>query len=227
MQPQLLNTLALPTVALLLVYSGIRRKPGIGILISLVIIAYTVWSTPAGLARLGLQQPRSWPGTIGLALLLGPLLALASTMLLEPAIERLTGHPHDLSVVDSVRGSLGALLQWLLVVWILVALLEEVIFRGYLLSALVGLIGTTPLALTVSVLLTSAVFGLAHAYQGPSGVLTTGVLGAALALIYLLSGFNLWLVILTHGLIDTVQLALIAANLDQRLRLVKSGPPPR
>jgi len=227
MQPQLLNALALPAVILLLMYSGVRRKPGIGILISLVIIAYTVWSNPGGLARLGLQHPRSWPGTVGLALLLGPLLALASTMLLEPAIERITGHPHDISVVNSVRGSLAALLQWLLVVWILVALLEEIIFRGYLLNTLVGLIGTSALALTVSVLLTSAVFGLAHAYQGPSGVLSTGVLGTALALIYLLSGFNLWLVILTHGLIDTVQLALISANLDQRLRMIKSGPPPR
>jgi membrane protease YdiL (CAAX protease family) len=223
MQSDLLNLLALPTVIILLVYSGIKRQPGLGIVISLAVIAYSVWSHPFGLAWVGFRDPSSWPGMAGMALLLGAAIAFFSTIVLEPVIERVTGRAHDVSVVDSVRGSWHALAQWLLVVWIFVALLE-VIFRGYLMGALSDLLGRSILALAVNLLFSSAIFGLAHGYQGPSGILSTGTVGVLIGLIYLLSGSNLWLVVLVHGLIDTIQLALMAANLDKPLSKILIRP---
>jgi membrane protease YdiL (CAAX protease family) len=225
MQPQLLNLLALLTIILLLVYSGLKRAPGIGIFLSLAIIAYVVWSHPDGLAWLGLQPQGSWPGTVGLALLCGAAIAAFSTIILEPGIERLTGRVHEVSIVEGVRGSWLALIRWLLVVWILVAMLEELIFRGYLISALSDLFGTSLAALILNLLLSSAIFGLAHAYQGPSGIISTGTIGLLIGLLYLLSGSNLWLVVLVHGFIDTIQLTLMSANLDQRLHrlIIKPG----
>lgn len=47
----------------------------------------------------------------------------------------------------------------------------------------------------------AAGFGLAHAYQGPAGVLTTGVLGGVLAAVYLQSG-SLLLPMALHTVID-------------------------
>jgi len=225
MQSDILNLLALPTVVVLLVYSGMKRQPGLGIVMSLAVIAYSVWTHPFGLAWVGFRDPPSWPGTAGLAVLLGAAIALFSTIILEPVMERMTGRVHDVSIVDSVRGSWHTLAQWLLVVWVFVALLEEFIFRGYLMGALSDLLGRSTLALAVNLLFSSAIFGLAHAYQGPSGILSTGTIGVLIGLIYLLSGSNLWLVILVHGFIDSIQLSLMAANLDQPLSklLIRPG----
>ena len=227
MAPETLQLLALPTVIILLVYSGWKRQPGIGILLGLIIIAYSIWSHPDGLAWVGFRDQASWPGTIGWAFLLALIIALFSTALLEPYVERMTGRAHDVSIVEGVRGSWRSLVQWLVVVWIFVALLEELIFRGYMMTALPEMLGRSTIALTVNLLLSSAVFGLAHAYQGPSGVVSTGTIGVLIGLIFLISAFNLWLVILVHGFIDTIQLTFISADVDRRLRtlLIKPGQP--
>jgi membrane protease YdiL (CAAX protease family) len=57
------------------------------------------------------------------------------------------------------------------------------------------------------------VFGVAHAYQSVTGVLDTALAGMVLGLLYLFSGRNLWLPILTHGIIDTIGFLLIYAGL--------------
>jgi uncharacterized protein len=54
---------------------------------------------------------------------------------------------------------------------------EEFLYRGFAMAALTR----AGLPISVVVLLTSALFGLAHAYQGRAGVLGTGVLGVLLA----------------------------------------------
>ena len=67
-------------------------------------------------------------------------------------------------------------------------------------------------------IISSVLFGLAHWYQGKSGVLSTGIVGAVLGILFIASGFNLWLPILTHGFIDTVGLFLIYVNADKTLK---------
>ncbi len=62
-----------------------------------------------------------------------------------------------------------------------VAVSEETIFRGYLCLRLRALTGSTAAA----VVLSAAVFSLGHGYEGSAGVITVGVLGAALAVVYL------------------------------------------
>jgi membrane protease YdiL (CAAX protease family) len=153
-----------------------------------------------------------------LGLLIGSGLALLSIMLIEPLIENLTKQPHDVKVVAGVRGNWKALLSWIVLVWGVVAVGEEVIYRGFLMSLIVKLLGTSSLALLLNVLITSIIFGLSHAYQGRSGPWSTGIIGACLGILYILSGFNLWLPILVHGVIDTVALIVISRGADKRLR---------
>lgn len=75
---------------------------------------------------------------------------------------------------------------------------EEVAFRGYAIPVLAVAVG-----LPWSVAVTSAVFGLMHAYQGPIGVVRTALVGAVLAGGLLVSG-SLLPVILAHTLVDIV-----------------------
>jgi membrane protease YdiL (CAAX protease family) len=76
---------------------------------------------------------------------------------------------------------------------------EELVYRGFGLAALRWAApGITDPAL---IAVTAAAFGLAHLYQGPVGVLLTGLLGAYLGWITIATG-SLLPVILLHALID-------------------------
>ena len=73
---------------------------------------------------------------------------------------------------------------------------EEILFRGYLMAFLLPLGG-----IGVAVALSSLLFGLAHGYQGVRGMVTSGVLGALMAGMYVLTG-SLLAPILVHAMID-------------------------
>ncbi len=48
----------------------------------------------------------------------------------------------------------------------------------------------------------------AHAYQNPLGIAITGTIGVLMGVIVLMSGRNLWLVIIGHGLYDGTRFVL-------------------
>lgn len=75
---------------------------------------------------------------------------------------------------------------------------EEVAYRGYAIPVLTPLLGVTGAAV-----LSSAVFGVLHSYQGVLGMLRTAVMGGVLAWGFLASG-SLWPAIVAHTLIDLV-----------------------
>ncbi len=73
--------------------------------------------------------------------------------------------------------------------------------------------GGGKIAVAVAALLQAGLFGLAHAYQGPAGMISTGAIGLAMAVFYLSTKRNLWIPILAHGLLDTIGLTLLWADL--------------
>jgi uncharacterized protein len=81
------------------------------------------------------------------------------------------------------------------------AFCEEFLFRGYLLTQLDTWIHSLVWAWIIS----SIAFGLAHFYQGWSGMIRAGLLGALLAYPVVRSG-NLYPAMLAHWIIDTVAL---------------------
>jgi len=81
------------------------------------------------------------------------------------------------------------------------AFCEEFLFRGYLLTQLHAWLHSLLWAWVVS----SVAFGLAHFYQGRSGMVRAGVLGALLAYPVVRWG-SLYPAMLAHWMIDTVAL---------------------
>lgn len=213
----LITVALISLAAIFLIVSGIRRKPSLGIILSVILIVIAARRGETSLAQMGLVQPDNWLNTVLLGVLLGSGLSLLSIILIEPLIEHITRQPHDVSVVAGVRGNWKSLLSWLVLVWGVAAFGEEVLYRGFLMSQIFKLLGSSLLALLLNVLITSIVFGLSHSYQGRSGPWSTGIIGACLGVIYVLSGFNLWLPILVHGVIDTVELIVISLGADKRL----------
>ena len=95
---------------------------------------------------------------------------------------------------------------------------EEIIWRGFVMTRVAGLLGKGRRAWVASLLITSIAFGLLHFYQGASGVVMTGTTGLLLGTLFLLSGRNLWLPIITHGMLNTISFLSIYFGLLQYLR---------
>lgn len=73
---------------------------------------------------------------------------------------------------------------------------EELLFRGFMIWYLQHWMG-----LIQAALLSSLLFGIGHAYQGVRGIVQTGLAGAFMAAVYLLSG-SIYLCMLIHALMD-------------------------
>ena len=214
----MISLLILILVAAIILITSFRRVPGVGVVIALAIIGLVIWQRGDGLMGLGFFPPENWGMTILWSFLLGIAIQFVSTLLLEPFSDKVTNSRTDHSLFESLRGNLKNFLLLLVTVWVLVAFLEEIIFRGYMMGDMAELFGTSKPALAVNLILTSILFGLAHWYQGRSGALSTGIIGAVLGILFITSGFNLWLPVLTHGFVDTIGLFLIYINADKFLK---------
>jgi CAAX protease family protein len=209
--------LAVVVVSALLVLSGWRGVPGVGIVGSVAVIAWWVSYDSGGWAELGFEAPSNLALAVALGVVIGTAIQVLSVMVIEPVSDRITRSSHDHSVVEAVRNSWSSLVQWLLVVWLFVAPLEEVIFRGFLLHR-IKVLASGGTGLVAAVVISSVVFGLSHLYQGKSGALSTALVGAMLGVLFVWGGNSLWLPIIAHGVIDTVGLLLIATGRLEHLR---------
>ncbi|MBN9606341.1 MAG: CPBP family intramembrane metalloprotease [Actinomycetales bacterium] len=81
---------------------------------------------------------------------------------------------------------------------------EELLFRLGLPALLFGVTGDGAIAFALA----AVVFALMHVYQGPLGVLATGVLGLVFSAVYVVSGW-IWLPIALHALVDLRSLVLL------------------
>ena len=213
-----ISLLILTVLTASLIISGVQRRPGIGIIISLIAIPMVIRIRGESFSQIGLSLSQNWGSVIVQGFGYGLLITLLSISLIEPFSEAITQTTHDLSSIVKLRSNPLALAQVLLMVWVFVAAIEELIFRGFFISELSRIIGSGPTASIVTVIVTSVVFGLCHAYQNTCGIITTGIIGALLSIVYILSGRNLWVAIFTHGFIDTFGIFSIYYGFDSYIR---------
>ena len=164
--------------------------------------------------EIGLSRPANWKKTILWGVLLGVIIEMLSLVVLEPLLEVLTGQTFDYSAFESMRGNLAQLVVWLIVGWVVGGFLEEISLRGFMITQIKKVLGKSSSAVVIALLITSIHFGLAHAYQGTSGIIATGLTGLVLGIIYVKNGYNVWLPIIVHGVIDTIGLTLMYFSYD-------------
>ncbi|EAR01257.1 CPBP family intramembrane glutamic endopeptidase [Maribacter sp. HTCC2170] len=128
---------------------------------------------------------------------------------LVPATTKLTGVPIDYSSFDSLKGNLPACLIAILVVWATAGFGEEIIFRGYFMRQFVKFFGESKVSMVLNIVLLACFFGLMHSYQGITGQLVAGSVGALLALIFYLRKYDLWFIVAVHGFFDTIAIICI------------------
>ena len=112
----------------------------------------------------------------------GEVFGLAESELLEELIPR-NGREKGLFVLLSVAAGVG----------------EEVVYRGWLISILAPVFDGPWMAALVS----SMAFSLLHSYQGPVGILRSGLMGFLFAAAFIVEG-SLWPLIAVHVGVDLV-----------------------
>jgi membrane protease YdiL (CAAX protease family) len=177
----------------------------------LLLASQSLWIRRLSWSDLGLRRPTAVWRTLGQAAVAATAILIAVRTLIVPFAVRITGVPLDLSALIE-PGDVRALAVRLGQAWSLAAFGEEMVFRGYLMHRVVNLVGETRLGWTVALVSSSALFGLAHRYQGWAGVIATASIGALMGLLYLYGRRNLWIVITCHALVDTVALLAIYFN---------------
>jgi membrane protease YdiL (CAAX protease family) len=108
-----------------------------------------------------------------------------------------------------IKGNVSLLLLYVLISWLLAAFGEEICFRGYLMNRLAQLFGERQTSWILSLLLSSILFGWGHTEQGITGWIQEGLSGLYLGILFLASGKNLTIPIISHGVSNTLAFILI------------------
>ncbi len=102
--------------------------------------------------------------------------------------------------------------NWWVLVCISAGVCEETLFRGFML----GYLHVSPwtLNLTLAMLISSAIFGLSHLYEGIGGAVGSAIAGFLFAVMFLLGG-NLLFPIILHVLMDLRALVILRPPAEQ------------
>lgn len=192
--------------------------PRVGVMLAAALaIVLVAAETRAPLRDLGLSAPPSGWRTVLAGVAIGLALFLLAKLLITPAIETMTGIRRDLGRLDFLRGDARAYFSFLPLVWLSAGLCEEIVFRSFLIGRIREALGGGRAATAVAVLAASAAFALAHAYQGVTGIVFTGLMALILSSMFVALRFNLWCNVVAHASYDTLSLGTIWLSWDRVL----------
>ena len=202
-------SLALTAIWFALIMLRFRRST-VALVAGLVVVGgYTIVSLIAGkvsLTELGLDASRSWLATLKFA-----VIGLAVMLVYSPLADRVASHwfekPPTLDSFRAIQGSMINLVIGILIAWLLGGFLEELIARGIILRSVEAFLKpwvVAQVATTLAILIAALGAGLMHSYQGPRAVLIIAQLSILFGILFVIRGYNLWTVILCHGLYDTI-----------------------
>jgi membrane protease YdiL (CAAX protease family) len=117
---------------------------------------------------------------------------------------------------DTLRGNLFYFLLLLFGVWLLAAIGEELVYRGYVLNRLVDLVGRSKVGWGVGLIVSSLMFSLGHGIFDWAVIIGSFLIGLIEGGLYLASRHNLWLSIVFHGTWDTIFLILFFLGVSWR-----------
>lgn len=162
-----------------------------------------------GWREVGLKLYRNWGASIVIGIVAGLSLDAIEILLTQPLLVKWLHKQPDLEMFRALHGNLKWTLIALAGTWTLGAFGEEMVYRGYLMNRAADLLNRTRTAWIVSLFAVHIGFGLAHAYQGITGIIDEGLMGLLLGVVYLRTRRNLAVPIIAHGVADSVDFILI------------------
>jgi membrane protease YdiL (CAAX protease family) len=202
----------------IIAFTGITIwKDNLAYFLGIAFVLLLLWARRWEWKFIGLTKPTSWGAVWLQAIILSVLLLIVVDMILTPVVEIMSGEQIDVSGLDGLRGNFLSYAIFILFMWVVAAFGEEFVYRGLLVKRLGVLLGDSKATMWIAVILSSILFGIAHRYQGISGMISTGTVGFIFGVIFINSKNRLWLTILTHGVYDVIGITLIYLDIDKQV----------
>jgi membrane protease YdiL (CAAX protease family) len=175
-----------------------------------ILVLLWAWRSHTPWRELGFVRPKSWILTAAAGIAFG----VAFKLLMKAIVMPLLGADpvnHAYHYLAGNRASLpGAIYTFI----VSAGFGEETVFRGYLFERLGKIFGTSVRAKTVTVIITAALFALAHlSGQGIAGAEQAIFTGLLFGTMFAITG-NLWMPMFAHAAFDLTALAIICLNLE-------------
>ncbi len=145
-----------------------------------------------------------------LSLLVG-ILGVLGFILGSIIMANITGTPEgaDMGNYEYLHNNIFMLILSLCGVYIVSSFGEEVIYRAFLINRITELGLDSKYGKIAAVVLSALIFGFAHYEWGPTGIVSTGLMGLVMGIFYLKFKRRLWILVLAHAYMDTVLLVQI------------------
>jgi membrane protease YdiL (CAAX protease family) len=106
---------------------------------------------------------------------------------------------------NEMEGNISYFFSIIFFVWI-ESFLEELQDRGFSLNRFESLFSKVPFSTILAVLFQAAIFGFRHSYDFSPRSITTGIIGLVFGTIYVLTGRNLWPLIIAHIILNSMSM---------------------
>jgi membrane protease YdiL (CAAX protease family) len=178
--------------------------------ISAILVLVWAWRSHTPCREIGYVLPTRWMIVLSVGIVFGSAFKFLMKVIVMPL---LGGDPIN-HAYHYLAGNRAALPGMLFAMIVGAGFGEETVFRGYMFERLGKLFGTGAGAKVFIVLLTSALFGLAHySNQGLAGVEQAIITGLVFGTIFAVTG-RIWMLMCAHAAFDLTALAIIYWNLE-------------
>lgn len=178
--------------------------------LSAILVLVWAWLSRTPWREIGYVRPTSWVRTVIIGIVFGAAFKLVMKALVMP----LLGAPAINQAFHFLVGNRAALPGILFLVIVGAGFGEETVFRGYLFERFRKLLGTSTWAKTLTVMVTSAVFGVIHyPLQGPAGAEQATIVGLVFGTIFALRR-QIFPLIIAHIAFDLMAVAIIFWDLE-------------
>jgi len=155
--------------------------------------------------EIGYVRPRSWVFSVAGGIAIG----VAFKLLMKSIVMPLLGADPINQAYHYLAGNRAMLPTALYAMIVGAGFGEETVFRGYMFERFGKLFGSSVVATTLIVLLTSVWFGLDHySMQGLAGVQQATIVGLVFGTIYAIKR-EIWMLMFAHAAFDLTALAII------------------
>lgn len=157
---------------------------------------------------LGLTKPNNFLKAFGVAaiILVGTVISIMIfEILLRDLLFTETESVSETERFSEIKGNLPYFFSIIIFIWI-ESFLEELQDRGFSLNRFDSLFSKIPLSTVFAVLSQAAIFGFRHSYDFSPRSVTAGLIGLVFGTVYVLTGRNLWPLIIAHIILNTMSM---------------------
>ena len=199
---------ALGILAVLVIAAGQIVPPlSAGLVLVWTRLSRTPWR------EIGYARPKSWIGS----LVIGAVFGVAFKFLMKAIMMPLLGANPINHAYHYLAGNWPELPAAVFTMIVVAGFGEETVFRGYMFERLGKLLGRSPAARTVIVLVTAALFGSIHYIgQGLAGAQQAIITGLVFGAVFAVTG-RIWMLMCAHAAFDLTAVAIIYWNIESKV----------